>query len=278
VRDGQKKRPSREGLFLFPGIGTTMDAPLSPSRLLMTTPSVEAAPAKPAALWEDFIEIFTSPSTVYERRRDANPWPMILIITVLMTMITVLTFNSLEPVYDAEIRDQLAKVMAKTPQMTADMLNTQVKIQLFVRRWTGLFFFIGALIMSLPVWLLGRITGAKELNYTRSMVVLTWASIIALVGLLVMGIQGLVMDVSTITTVDKLGLSAARFVDKATVSPAVYGALKALDPFAIWGAIVMGIGVRVVGRGTKNTAIAFTVTWLVVAMLIGVVVAMRQAM
>ena len=235
------------------------------------------APTKPAALWEDFIEIFTSPSTVYERRRDANPWPMILIITVLVTAITVLTFNSLAPIFESEFRALFAQQMAKNPQMTQDAADTAIKFQMAARRWGGVFFFLGVLIMSLPVWLLGRITGAKELTYTRSMVVFTWAAIIGVVALLVLGIQGLVMDVSSITTIDKLGFSAARFVDKATMSPFVYGILKGLDVFAIWSAILMGIGVRVVGRGTKNTAIAFTVTWIVLSILIMAVFALRQA-
>jgi len=247
----------------------------------MTTPSADAETVrlvKPASLWEDFIEIFTSPSTVYERRRDANPWPMILIITVLVTLITVLTFNSLSPVFESEFRELAAKQMAKNPQMTQDMVDTSIKFQLVARRWGGVFFFLGVLIMSLPIWLLGRITGARELNYTRSMVVFTWASIIGVVGILLLGVQGLVMDVSSITTADKLGLSPARFVDKATMSPFLYGILKGLDPFAIWSAIVMGIGVRVVGRGTKNTAVAFTVTWLVLAILIVAGFTVRQAM
>ena len=244
----------------------------------MTATEATAPAAKPAALWEDFIEIFTSPSTVYERRRDANPWPMILIITVLVTLVTVLTFNSLAPIYESELREVVAKQMAKNPQMTQDMADKGIGFQMVARRWGGLFFFLGVLLMSLPVWLLGRLSGAKELTYTRSMVVFTWAAIIGVVSLLVVGVQGLVMDVSTITTMDKLGLSAARFVDKASISPFVYGMLKGLDVFGIWSAIVMGIGARVTGRGEKNTAWIFAGVWIVATMLITGIFTMRAAM
>ena len=236
----------------------------------MTTPDAVSAAAvapKPAPLWEDFIDIFYAPSSVYERRRDANPWPMILLITVLATVIGVLTWNSLAPVYETEIREMFTKAMAKNPQMTADMVDTQVKVQMFTRRWGAVFFPIGALIMSLPIWLLGRIVGAKELTYTRSLVVFTWSAIITLVHALAIGVQGLVMDVSTITTMDKLGFSAARFMDKATASPFLYGVLKSFDLFLIWWVIVMAIGVRVVGRGSKNSTLAFALTWLIVSAL-----------
>jgi hypothetical protein len=239
----------------------------------MTTPSADAMPApavadKPAPLWEDFIDIFHSPSAVYERRRDANPWPMILIITLLVTLIGVLTFNALAPVYETEARAAIQKAMASNPQVTEDMMNGQVKFQLLARRWGGVMFFLGVLLMSLPVWALGRIAGAKELTYTRSMVVFSWAAIIGVVSLLVLGIQALVTDVSAITSLDKLGLSAARFANKETMSPFLYGVLKAIDPFAIWSAILMGIGARVTGRGTRNTAIIFAVTWIVVSALV----------
>src|ERR1044071_715116 len=129
-------------------------------------------------------------------------------------------------------------MMAKNPQITQDFVETHVKVQMFIRRFAGFFYPIGVLLVSLIIWALGRICGAKELTYTRSMVVFTWASIIGIVGLLALMIQGLVLDVSGITTMDKLGLSAARFLDKTTTAPFVYGMLKTVDIFAIWSAIV----------------------------------------
>ena len=248
----------------------------------MTTPTAEAyeAPAsaaKPAPLWEDFIDIFYAPSQVFERRRNANPWPMILLITALVTIIGVLTWNSLAPVYEAEFRAMAAKQMAANPQMTADAMETGLKFQMGIRRWAGVMIPIGILIAALPVWLLGRIVGAKEMTYTRALVVVAWSSIISVVGALALGLQGLLLDVSTITTPDKLSLSAARFVDKSTTSSFLYTTLKALDVFGLWSLIVMTIGVRVTGRATKNAAIAFAVTWFLVAILFGVAGAAWQA-
>jgi hypothetical protein len=248
----------------------------------MTTPHADAiaspaAATKPAPLWEDFIDIFYAPSSVYERRRNANPWPMIIIITVLITVIGVLTWNSLSPVYEAEFRAMAAKQMAKNPQMTADAMETGLKFQMIARRWGGVFFPLGVLVIGLPIWLLGRIVGAKELTYTRSLVVIAWASIIAVVSALIAGIQGLVMDVSGFTSADQLSLSAARFVDKATMSPFLYTSLKMLDVFGIWSLIVMAIGVRVTGRASRNGAIAFAVTWFVVSLLIAGAFAARAA-
>ena len=246
----------------------------------MTTPiadSTEApAPPKPVSLWEDFIDIFYAPSTVYERRENANPWPMILIITVIFAAVTVLTFNSLSSLIDAELRAASAKAMAANPQMTADALETGIKMQMGARRWGGVFFPLGVLISGLFVWLLAKILGGKG-TYTKAMVVVTYASIIALVQLLVVGAQALVLDVSAMTTPDQLSLSAARFVDKAATSPALYAGLKMLDVFGIWMIVVMAIGVRVTGKTTKNTAITFGVIWFVVSALIAAACGARAA-
>jgi hypothetical protein len=149
---------------------------------------------------------------------------------------------------------------------------------MIARQWGGVFFPIGMLIIALPVWALGRIVGAKELTYTRSLVVVAWGSIFGALSLLIMGVQGLVLDVSALTSMDQLSLSAARFVDKAATAPFVYGTLKSLDVLQIWGLIVMAIGVKVTGRSSKNGAIAFGVTWFVISILIAGLVAMRSAM
>ena len=240
-----------------------------PAPPIMSNPNAETAPiAKPAPLWEDFIDIFHSPSEVYERRRDANPWPMLLIITVLATAIGVLTWNSLSPIFESEMRAQFAKGMAANPQITQDMVDSQIKVGMFMRRWGAVFYPIFALLFALLVWLLGKIVGAKELTYTRALVSFAWASIITIVQALALGVQGLLLDVSTITASEKIGFSPARFLSQESTSPFLYGALKTLDLFTIWWVVVIAIGVRVTGRGTKNTTIAFAATWIIVSALI----------
>ncbi|MEO5569030.1 MAG: YIP1 family protein [Gemmatimonadaceae bacterium] len=247
----------------------------------MTTPSTDAMEsptpvAKPAPLWEDFIDIFHAPSEVYARRENSNPWPMILIITVLVTLITVFTWGSLAGPIEAETREQMAKAMAKNPQATADAIDSGIKMQMGIRRWSGVFFPVGVLIASLFVWLLAKVLGAKE-TYQKAMIVVTYSAIIAVVQMLVVGAQALVIDTSALTTPDKLSLSAARFADKATTSPIMYSVLKLLDVFGIWSLIVMCIGVRVTGKTSKNTAIMFGVIWFAASVLIAAAFAARTA-
>lgn len=247
----------------------------------MTTPSADAmespAPAaKPAPLWEDFIDIFYAPSEVYARRENSNPWPMILIITALVTLITAFTWGSLAPAVEAEMRAQMAAALAKNPQATQDALDQGIRMQMGIRRWGGIFFPIGILIASLFVWILAKLLGAKE-TYQKAMIVVTYSSIIAVVQMIVVGAQALVMDTAALTTPDKLSLSAARFAEKETTGPVTYAVLKSLDVFGIWSLVVMSIGVRVTGKTSRNTAITFGVIWFAATVLIGAAFAARSA-
>jgi hypothetical protein len=229
----------------------------------MTSPAAEPVvtpPVKPASRWEDFMDIFYAPSAVYERRQNQSPWPTIFIVTILLTIVTVLTFNAISPALEAEIRQGLVKQMAANPQMTQDIADKSVSMGLIGKKWGVVFFPLGALIAAIFVWIVAKIVGAKE-TYHGALVVVTYSAIIAVVQALVIGGQALVMNVSNLTTPDQLSLSAARFADKATTSPGLYAILKQLDLFGIWTLVVMAIGVRVTGKASRNSAIAFAVIW-----------------
>lgn len=245
----------------------------------MTSPSTDpvATPAvKPASRWEDFMDIFYDPTSVYERRQNDSPWPTIFIVAIILLIVTLLTFNALSPVIDSELRAPFAKMMAKNPQMTQDQLEQGLKIQMFVRKWIGVFFPIGVLIGALFIWIVARVVGIKE-TYKGALIVIAYSSIIAVLMAIVVGAQGLVMNVSNLTTTDQLALSAARFADKATMSPVLYAVLKQIDVFGIWALIVTAIGVRITGKTTKDKAIVFGIVWFVFGTLLAVGGAMWQA-
>ena len=71
----------------------------------MTTPaasldSTPAAPAKPAALWEDFVDVFTQPAAVFDRRRDGRFGRALLALTVLGAVIFFATRPLVQPLFD----------------------------------------------------------------------------------------------------------------------------------------------------------------------------------
>jgi hypothetical protein len=246
----------------------------------MTTPATEPSEGtiapKSVSRWEDFIDIFHSPTAVYERRENQSPWPTVWIITIVLLIVTVVAFNSISPVYESEIRAKYATMMAKTPQLTQDAVERGVKFGLIGKRWGAILFPLGVLIGAIFVWIAARLVGVKE-TYGKALVVVTYASIISIVQSIVEVIQGLVMNVTAMTSVGQLSLSPVRFMDKASTSPVLYTILQQFDVFAIWTVVLMAIGVRVTGKTTRGKAIAFAVLWWVVKAAVMLVAALKSS-
>ena len=61
----------------------------------------DPAPAK-AGLWEDFVDIFYAPSSVFARRADGKFGMALLFLVVVGTILYFLTRNAIQPMMDAE--------------------------------------------------------------------------------------------------------------------------------------------------------------------------------
>lgn len=243
----------------------------------MTTPSAESmeapiAPAKPAPLWEDFIDIFYAPSQVFARRQNANPWPALLIITGLWLLISLVTFDSMATVIETVSRRAMEKAAASNPRLTQDMLESQLRLSMKIAPWFPIFTPILALIGALVVWLVGKLFGSKA-SYTQSLVIMTYACITFVISALFTGLQALVMDMTKLTNPIQLTLSPARFADPAQMSSFLYGLLLTLDVFSLWRLALIAIGIHVIGKTSKAAAWGFAA----VAFALQLLFSIRQA-
>jgi hypothetical protein len=235
----------------------------------MTATEAAVPEAKPASLWEDFIDIFYAPSAVFERRRNANPWPVILIVTALLVLISVLTFNSLVGVIEPMMRRGMEKAMASNPQFTQDMMENQLRISLKVAPWFWVATPIIMLVAALALWLIGKLFSSKA-TYTQSLVIVAYACITFVVGSLITGVQALVMDMSKFTNPIQLSTGPARFMDPATASPWVMGLMLTLDLMSIWRIALVSIGIYVIGKTSKNAAWMFAIVTFLIMFLLNV--------
>src|SRR5947209_13400317 len=92
----------------------------------MTESTVVAAPAAKSSFWEDVIDIFVSPAGVFRRRQNSSVWPPMLFVAIAIGVIVFATFNTLEPIFDAEFARSTAKALAKNPQVAQappEMMN-----------------------------------------------------------------------------------------------------------------------------------------------------------
>src|SRR6266576_1707758 len=82
---------------------------------------VEPAPSK-AGWWEDFVDIFYAPSSVFARRADGKFGLALLFLIVTGTILFFLTKNAMQPIMDAEFTRQSAAAMRKNPNITAEQM------------------------------------------------------------------------------------------------------------------------------------------------------------
>jgi len=236
--------------------GTDRGAPYEPTA---------AAPPEKASVVEDFIDIFYAPSTVFARREKSGFWTQLLVITLLTALFVFASRAVFSQIFDAEFARGAAKAIAKNPQVTQEMMDRmkpmQEKITSFV------FYVITPIIIfvtALVVWLVGKVLSIK-LTYTQAAMITTLAWIPRLVGGLLGALQVLVMDTTNVTSPFALGFSPARFMNPDTTNGKLFGLMGSLDVFALWYAVLIGIGIAVMGkvprsRGFAAAAIVFVVT------------------
>lgn len=233
-----------------------------------TAEPVSAAPK--ASAWEDALDIFYAPTQVFERRRDGKYWVPFLILVVMTLAVYFLSVQYNEAVADAEFSRAMAKQAANGVKMTAEQ---QEAAKAFAGKIKGLIVYIIPVGMLLGAWLSGlmirllcNLMGGK-LDFAQGTTIGVLANFPEMLGKVAVGVQGLFLDTNTVTSKYSFATSAARFLspDSNTLLLKL-GALA--DPFVIWSAVLLGIGVYVIGRMEKEKAAVLAIIHAVVVALV----------
>jgi Yip1 domain len=228
---------------------------------------VDPSPAK-AALWEDFVDIFYAPSSVFARRSDGKFGMALLLFVIVAAVLVFVTKNAMQPVMDAEFARQSAAAMRKNPNLTAEQLATGRN---FFEMVGPLFY---AVILTISVfgtgvvlWAVGKLFDAKE-SVAAAIMVATYAEVPRIVQILTNAAQGLFMSPEKLTSINSVGFSLARFMNPDTASPVIIALAGRVDLFTIWVTVLLAIGLHVVGKIPKQqAAIVAAITWVVGALL-----------
>jgi hypothetical protein len=226
---------------------------------------VEPAPAK-AGLWEDFVDIFYAPSSVFARRSDGKFGMPLLFLVVVGTVLFFLTKNAMQPVMDAEFARRSVDMMKKNPNLTAEQLSSGRGM---FETLGPLFFALGLTVTvfgtGLVLWLVGKLFDAKE-SVSAAIMIATYAEVPRIVQILTNAAQGLFMPPEKLTSMNSVGFSPARFMDP-DGSAVVIALLSRVDLFTIWVTVLLAIGLHVVGKIPKQqAAIAAVIVWVVGAL------------
>jgi Yip1-like protein len=246
----------------------------------MTEPSSVAAPAsttpaapQKASFWEDLIDIFFSPAAVFRRNETKSVWPPLLFVSLAIGIIFFVTFNQLEPIFDAEFNRNMQKAMAQNPQLTAEAVSKMKAGGEAVTRYglTAIIFF-SILVVGVVSWVVGKLVGSAQ-SFHAALVVAAWAYMPRVIGVVLGGVQGLLMDPANLTSQMSISLSPARFFAPDQPNPIAYQFMGRLDLITIWVTILLAVGLYVTGKVSKGRAMIFgIIIWL-----IGALPALRQA-
>ena len=231
----------------------------------MTTP---AAPApERAALWEDFLEIFVKPSAVFERRKDAGFIVPLLVLVVVFGLLWFGLKDAFQPIMDAENARTMAKVMAKNPQITQEMMAERSamggKLAPVI---ATLFVPIIVLLVGLLTWLAGKMVGAA-LSLGAATMIATYSYYPRLIEFVTSGAQVLLLPEDQLTGRGSVSLGAGRFIDPDATSTMLMALLLRLDVFTLWITFLLAVGIRVVGKVPMSKALtAAGIVWILGAL------------
>ena len=154
-------------------------------------------------------------------------------------------------------------MMRKNPNLTAEQLSSG---RGFFETFGAVFFAFGLTVSiiftGLALWLVGKLFDAKE-AVAAALMVATYSEVPRIVQILTNAAQGLFMSPESLTSVNSVSFSLARFMNPDTSSPVLIALASRVDVFTIWVTVLLAIGLRVVGRIPKQqAAIAAAIVWL----------------
>ena len=220
-----------------------------------------------AGLWEDFVDIFYAPSSVFARRSDGKFGMPLLLLVLLGAVLAFLTKNATQPLMDAEFARQSAAAMRRNPSLTAEqMAGGRGFFEVMAPLIFALFLTISIFGTGLVLWVVGKLFDAKE-SVAAAIMIATYAEVPRLVQILTNAAQGLVMSPERLNSINAVGFSLARFMDPDNASQVLIALAARVDLFTIWITVLLAIGLHVVGKIPKQqAAIVAAITWAVGAL------------
>ncbi len=218
----------------------------------------EDAPAAPApekaALAEDFVDIFFSPSAVFARRANSGFFLVMCILTLLLGGLFLANRGVMEGIMDAEFARQMAETAKQNPGMTEEQLAMGKKFAGVAASFGGFIRVpLGILFVGLGAWLTGKLLEAK-FSYTAATTIAAYSFMPRIIEAFGVTAQGFLLDTDALTGRFQLSLGVGRFLDP-EMSSGLLGLLGRVDVFTLWVTVLLAIGISVVGKLPREKAI-----------------------
>lgn len=229
-------------------------------------PPTSPTPEAPPAVWEDFIDIFISPSAVFERRKGWSAWPILLILTAVLVLLFIGWQRTLGPILDLEMQRGMAETMAQNPNVGPEQIEQARSMgRIFGPIGLAIGFPVGILITTLVAWGLARIFGAAA-TFATVFGVVVYSQVVRVLQYVVGLAQGFFLDINAMDSIHDISLSAARFMDQPEASSLMVNFAARIDVFTLWATALIAIGLAATTKLSKGSAWAVAlIVWLLAA-------------
>ncbi len=234
----------------------------------MSIPQDASMGGKKTGPFEDLIDVLVSPSTLFERVRQAGFVRPALLQSVIFAVLVLALRNLVSPYFEAEFERGMAKAAESGQAVPEGALAMSRKV-------AGVGAMVGPVILpwlvaifgGLATWIGARAVGAR-LNFGQSATIASWAFTPAILGYVATAVQGALTDATTIRGVTQASLGPARFLDPVTSPDVLRSLLGSLDVFGIWTIVLTAIGVATIARVPRSTGfIAALIRFAIVAVI-----------
>ncbi len=217
--------------------------------------------AEKTSFLDDLIEFLPAPSKVYARLANKGSFAIFALVCVLIIGFYFANRGAMQSIFDGEYDRQMAQVMKQNPGMTQEQLAAGRGFAEMAQNF-GIIIGIPLILVCIGIatWVTGKIFGA-ELTFGQAFMVGSWAYVPRIIESLVVTIQGLVLDVASLTGRFQLSVGVGRFLDP-DMDPGILSLLGRVDVFTIWVCALIAIGISVVGKVPRDKLIPIAlVTW-----------------
>jgi hypothetical protein len=219
-----------------------------------------AAPsAEPTARWEDYVDIFIAPASVFRRRAEDSPGPPLAVLLVLSALLYLTLIPANRLIMEAG-------AAAADPAAAAFMEDWGTILQLLGAIFVPITTLAMVAAAALAIWIVTRLAGVP-LAASRAFLIAVYAGFVLLVGQVAAAALVLLHSGGPIDVHRDLSLGVLRVLPAGEIPTTTVALLRRVDLFAIWQAALWGVGVRWVGRTTAGrAAIVAIVVWMLAAL------------
>ncbi len=218
----------------------------------------------PASWWEDYVDVFFAPTTLFQRRTDGKFGVPLLVFAGLMIGLFFASRSAMQPIFDAEFARGMADLKRQQPNLTPEQLESGRKMGEMFASIGGLFAApILPLLLGVITLVTGALVGAKS-GFKNAMMIGVFAGFPRIIEQVINAAQLMILPEAALRSRFSLSVGVARFLDPDNTSPALLGLVGRLDPFTLWVTVLIAVGLKVQGKVTLGRAVAAgAIAWVV---------------